>query len=108
MMKNILQITGIVLVITSVIYELNREAIDFNQGFFSISIGLAFVLVSLVNFNDKIPNYILLISFFTTWVFQIVSSSVLNIEISVDEFIMFFLLISIMIAYVYKRIFKSN
>ncbi len=109
MNNTILKTIGIFLVSISVFFELCREVIDFEKGFFSISIGLSFILVSLIISNDKKKSkYILLTSFFIVWLVQRVSFSILNIEISVDEFILFFLLVSITTIYVSQKLFKRN
>lgn len=78
---------GFFIVLSSIVYELNRSSIDISKGLFSLNIGLILILIS-KNDTEKVKvGDVFLFSFLFVWVILILTENFTSINISTIEFI---------------------
>ena len=96
--KKIAKYSGIFIILVSLIYEMNREQIDFDKSFFSINVGMFLFLFSVL-----FKKTYFLIVFFTSWLTYIILSIYFKNNFSVNQFIFIFLTFSIIFKYLLKN-----
>lgn len=95
--KKPIKYLGIFITITSLIYELNREQINFDKGFFSINVGMFLFLFSIL--SEKTYHLIVI---FSSWLTYIILSISFENEFSINQFIFILLTFSILFKYILK------
>lgn len=94
---------GLFIVISSLLYEISRNTINFDKGLFSINIGLILILISK---NKKIPyerGPVFLSTFIIIWGLYIISTIFIEYVINLNQFIFLVLVFSNLVLILWKK-----
>ena len=94
---------GLLIVVSSIIYEFNRSVFDIDKGLFSINVGLFLILISKKERKNTDVGDVFLISFFFSWLVFLFLDNFILFELNTGMFITIVLFLSIAIRFFWLK-----